>query len=162
MADLVESLARRYGVLRPHMTEFQRRLWLGVEAAELGSSGVAIVAEATGVAADTVRRGRKEADGGIDPGAGRSRNAGGGRKRAEDLDEGLIESFESLIDPVTRGDPMSPLRWTSKSIRALARDQSRSGVTASVARPRAVALAVSRIAGTRSYLPQAGRPARRR
>jgi hypothetical protein len=106
-------------VLRPHLSEFQRRLWLGAEAAELGSGGVAIVAEACGVAADTVRRGRKEAADGTRPGLGRSRRAGGGRKRAEDRDEHLIAAFESLIDPVTRGDPMSPLRWTSKSIRAL-------------------------------------------
>ena len=94
-------------------------MWLGAEAAELGPSGVAVVAEATGVAADTVRRGRTEADEGFGPGAGRSRRAGGGRKRAESHDEELVAAFESLIDPVTRGDPMSPLRWTSKSIRAL-------------------------------------------
>jgi Rhodopirellula transposase DDE domain len=119
MADLAESVARRYEVLRPHLSEFQRRLWLGVEAAELGSGGVAVVAAATGVAADTVRRGRKEADDGTAPAAGRSRRSGGGRKRAESHDEGLVAAFESLIDPVTRGDPMSPLRWTSKSIRAL-------------------------------------------
>jgi hypothetical protein len=119
MADLSESVARRYEVMRPHLSEFQRRLWLGTEAAELGSGGVAVVAEAAGVAADTVRRGRKEADAGIYPGAGRSRRAGGGRKRAEVHDERLVAAFESLIDPVTGGDPMSPLRWTSKSIRAL-------------------------------------------
>ena len=119
MADLADSAARRYAVLRPHLSEFQRRLWLGAEAAELGPGGVAIVAEATGVAADTVRRGRKEAEGGTAPGRGRSRRAGGGRKRAEAHDEDLVATFESLIDPVTRGDPMSPLRWTSKSIRSL-------------------------------------------
>jgi Rhodopirellula transposase DDE domain len=119
MADLADSVARRYAVVRPHLSEFQRRLWLGAEAAELGPGGVAVVAEATGVAADTVRRGRTEADGGIGPGAGRSRRAGGGRKRAESHDKELVAAFESLIDPVTRGDPMSPLRWTSKSIRAL-------------------------------------------
>ena len=62
MADLADSVARRYAVVRPHLSEFQRRLWLGAEAAELGPSGVAVVAEATGVAADTVRRGRTEAD----------------------------------------------------------------------------------------------------
>ena len=94
-------------------------MWLGAEAAELGAEGVAVVAQATGVAADTVRRGRKEADAGIGPGAGRSRRPGGGRKRAESHDEGLLAAFESLIDPVTRGDPESPLRWTSKSIRVL-------------------------------------------
>jgi hypothetical protein len=119
MADLADSVARRYAVVRPHLSEFQRRLWLGAEAAELGLGGVAVVSAATGVAADTVRRGRKEADGGISPSAGRSRRPGGGRKRAESHDEGLVAAFESLIDPVTRGDPMSPLRWTSKSIRAL-------------------------------------------
>jgi hypothetical protein len=111
--------SRRYAVLRPHLSEFQRRLWLGAEAAELGPGGVGVVAAATGVAADTVRRGRKEADDGIAPGRGRARKAGGGRKRAESHDAELVAAFESLIDPVTRGDPMSPLRWTSKSIRSL-------------------------------------------
>jgi hypothetical protein len=119
MAELVDSVARRYAVLRPHLNEFQRRLWLGAEAAELGSGGVAVVAKATGVAADTVRRGRKEAGEGAAPGSRRSRQAGGGRKRAESHDDELAAAFDLLIDPATRGDPMSPLRWTSKSIRAL-------------------------------------------
>ena len=107
--------------MRPHLSEFQRRLWLGAEAADWGRGGSPAAAQATGVAADTVRRGRKEADAGIGPGTGRSRRAGGGRKRAEAHDEKLLAAFELLIDPVTRGDPMSPLRWTSKSIRALTR-----------------------------------------
>jgi Rhodopirellula transposase DDE domain len=119
MAELVDSLARRYEVLRPHLSEFQRRLWLGAEAAELGPGGVVVVAAATGVAADTVRRGRKEADDGVAPALGRSRKPGGGRKRAESHDGELAAAFELLIGPATRGDPMSPLRWTSKSIRAL-------------------------------------------
>ena len=67
---MVESVARRYDVMRPHLSEFQRRLWLGAEAAELGAGGVGVVSAATGVAADTVRRGRKEADDGLAPGAG--------------------------------------------------------------------------------------------
>ncbi len=119
MAELLDSVARRYAVLRPHLNEFQRRLWLGAEAAELGAGGVTVVAKATGVAADTVRRGRKEAVEGAAPGSGRSRQAGGGRKRAESHDRELAAAFDLLIDPATRGDPMSPLRWTSKSIRAL-------------------------------------------
>jgi hypothetical protein len=121
MAELVESLGRRYQVLRPHLSEFQRRLWLGVEAAQLGSDGVAAVARVTGVAADTVRRGRREAEEPSMLPAGRSRRSGGGRKRAEVHDADLVAALEALIDPVTRGDPMSPLRWTSKSTRALAR-----------------------------------------
>jgi hypothetical protein len=121
MADLAESLARRFEVLRPHLNELQRRLWLGAEAAELGSGGVALVAEAVGVAPDTVRRGRREAQE-LDTGTVvRSRRPGGGRKRAEEHDPDLVAALEALIDPVTRGDPMSPLRWTSKSTRTLAR-----------------------------------------
>jgi hypothetical protein len=58
MADTVESMARRFALLAPHLTELQQRLWLGVEASELGSGGVGVVAEAVSVATDTVRRGR--------------------------------------------------------------------------------------------------------
>ena len=119
MADLAESVGRRYALVRPHLSELQRRLWLGAEAAELGSASVSVVAAATGVAADTVRRGRREAVEGTVLAAGRSRGPGGGRKRAESHDDSLAADFDALIDPVTRGDPMSPLRWTSKSIRTL-------------------------------------------
>src|SRR3954469_19135347 len=82
MAVAVDSLARRVEALRPHLTERQRRLWLGAEARELGPGGAGVVAAAVGVAADTVRRGRAELD---DPAAapvGSARKAGGGRKRA--------------------------------------------------------------------------------
>ncbi len=127
MPDLEESLARRFALMRPHLSELQRRLWLGVEAAELGSGGAVVVARAVGVAADTVRRGRAEA-GSVEPLAVvRSRRPGGGRKRAEARDGALVGALEALIDPVTRGDPMSPLRWTSKSTRALARALSEQG-----------------------------------
>jgi len=121
VADLVESLTRRYEVLRPHLSELQRRLWLGAEAAELGGGGVAVVARAVGVAPDTVRRGRTEAQGLDAASVVTSRRPGGGRKRAEEHDPDLVGALELLIDPVTRGDPMSPLRWTSKSTRTLAR-----------------------------------------
>jgi hypothetical protein len=120
MADLVESLARRFEVVRPHLSELQRRLWLGAEAVELGASGVTVVAAAAGVAPDTVRRGRAEAQGIDAASVVKSRRPGGGRKRAEEHDGELMAALEALIDPVTRGDPMSPLRWTSKSTRTLA------------------------------------------
>lgn len=116
-----ESLARRWEALRPHLNERQRRLWLGAEARELGSGGAVRVAAVLGVAADTVRRGRAELD---DPEVvvpGRSRRAGGGRKKAEHHQPGLVEALDSLVDPVTRGDPESPLRWTTKSLRDLAK-----------------------------------------
>ncbi|GJF01852.1 hypothetical protein PSD17_08160 [Pseudonocardia sp. D17] len=108
-------------MLRPHLSELQRRLWLGAEAAELGPGGVGVVARAVGVAADTVRRGRSETEDLDAATVVASRRPGGGRKRAEVHDPGLVAALEALIDPVTRGDPMSPLRWTLKSTRALAR-----------------------------------------
>jgi len=123
MADAVESMARRFALLAPHLTELQQRLWLGVEASELGSGGVGVVAEAVSVAADTVRRGRAEALGvGVEvPAMGRSRRPGGGRKRAEAHDADLVTALELLIEPTTRGDPGSPLRWTTLTTRNLRR-----------------------------------------
>jgi transposase len=116
---VVESLARRWEALRPHLTERQRRLWLGTEARELGSGGAERVAVALGVAADTVRRGRAELDNPEIPPPGRSRKPGGGRKRAEEQQPGLEQALDALVEPTTRGDPMSPLRWTTKSLREL-------------------------------------------
>jgi len=127
VADLVESLARRFEAVRPHLSELQRRLWLGAEAAELGDGGVTVVAQAAGVAPDTVRRGRTEAQGLDAASVVKSRRPGGGRKRAEEHDSELMAALEALIDPVTRGDPMSPLRWTSKSTRTLARTLTEDG-----------------------------------
>jgi hypothetical protein len=114
-----ESLARRWEALRPHLSERQRRLWLGAEARELGPSGAVRVAAVLGVAADTVRRGRVELDDPEIAPPDRSRKAGGGRKKAEEHQPGLAEALNSLVDPVTRGDPESPLRWTTKSLREL-------------------------------------------
>ncbi|PBC46504.1 ISAzo13 family transposase [Rhodococcus sp. ACS1] len=121
MADAVDTLGRRFEAMRAHLTERQRRLWLGTEAAQLGPGGVAIVAAATGVAADTVRRGRTEAESISDVPVERSRKPGGGRKRAETHEPEIVAALEALIDPDTRGDPESPLRWTCKSTRTLAR-----------------------------------------
>src|SRR5665811_2594012 len=121
MPDAVESLASRFEVLKPHLNERQRRLWLGAEARELGSGGVGIVARAVGVAGDTVRRGRAELQEPQILSYPRSRKPGGGRKRAEEGDLTLVAALDKMVDPVTRGDPMSPLRWTSKSLRTLAK-----------------------------------------
>jgi Rhodopirellula transposase DDE domain len=120
MPDAVESLASRFEVLRPHLNERQRRLWLEAEARELGSGGVGIVAQ-VGVAGDTVRRGRAELEEPAPLPYPLSRKPRGGRKRAEAGDPTLVAAFDKLVDPVTRGDPMSPLRWTSKSLRTLAK-----------------------------------------
>ena len=120
MSPVAESLARRCDAVRPHLTERQRRVWLGTEARELGSAGVRVIADAVGVAPDTVRRGLDELDDPQPLEVGHSRVPGGGRKRAGELDPGLADALDKLVDPETRGDPMTPLRWTSKSLRTLA------------------------------------------
>jgi transposase len=120
MSAVVESLARRYETIKPHLTERQRRVWLGSEARELGSGGVALVADAVRVSRDTVRRGRTELDDPTLLPVGRSRGRGGGRKRAEEHDAELAAALDKLVGPDSRGDPMTPLRWTSKSLRSLA------------------------------------------
>lgn len=122
MSATSESVARRYESIRPHLSERQRRAWLGVEAREIGRSGVRVVAEAAGVSPDTVRRGRDELDDPQPLQVGRSRRPGGGRKRAEVLDPELVQALDNLVDPESRGDPMTPLRWTSKSLRTLAKE----------------------------------------
>ena len=117
--QVVESVGRRYAVLRPHLDERQRRLLLGIEAAELGRGGVKAVAEATGAHPDTVARGKREVEGQVEPQA-RVRAPGGGRKKLTDSDPELAAQLKALVDPETRGDPMSLLVWTTKSTRNLA------------------------------------------
>jgi hypothetical protein len=120
MCAVMDSLQRRYDAVKPHLTERQRRVWLGAEARELGSGGVRVVAQAVGVSPDTVRRGRDELDDPRPLEVGRSRAPGGGRKRAEEVQPGLLEALDALVEPEARGDPVSPLRWTCKSLRTLA------------------------------------------
>jgi hypothetical protein len=122
MADSVqvaESVGRRYAVLRPHLDERQRRLLLGSEAAELGRGGIKTVAEATGAHPDTVARGVRELAGDPEPQV-RVRVSGGGRKKLVETDPQLSARLKALVDPETRGDPMSLLVWTTKSTRNLA------------------------------------------
>src|ERR1035438_594169 len=117
IAQAAESAARRYAVLRPHLDERQRRLLLGAEAGELGRGGIRGVAGATGVHPDTIARGVGEAEGEAEP---RVRAPGGGRKKLAETDPQLAAELKKLVDPETRGDPMSPLVWTTKSTRNLA------------------------------------------
>jgi len=122
MADgvqVAESAARRYMVLRPHLDERQRRLLLGVEAQQIGRGGIKAVAEATGVHPDTIARGVREVEGVVEPSV-RVRALGGGRKRLAETDPELVVRLKALVDPETRGDPMSLLVWTTKSTRNLA------------------------------------------
>jgi hypothetical protein len=114
-----EKLAAKFAVVLPHLDERQRRLLLGAEARELGRGGIARVAAAAGVSRPTVSRGISEIAGGVTE-DGRVRRPGGGRKSLTETDPGLLAALDALVEPDNRGDPMSPLRWTTKSTRNLA------------------------------------------
>ncbi len=119
IAELAEYVANRYAVLRPHLDERQRRLLLGVEASQIGRGAIKAIAAVTGVHPDTIARGVREAEGVAEP-PSRVRAPGGGRKRLAHTDPGLAADLAALVDPQTRGDPMSALVWTTKSTRHLA------------------------------------------
>jgi hypothetical protein len=119
-------LAAKFRVIFPHLDERQRRLLMGTEARALGHGGIRLVARAAGVREATVSLGVDELEAGAEP-LGRARRPGGGRKRAADLDPGLCPALLALVEPEERGDPMSPLRWTTKSTRNLAAELTRQG-----------------------------------
>src|SRR5690242_20840524 len=121
-----EMLAAKLETIFPHLDERQRRLLMGAEARALGHGGIRLVARAAGVREATVSLGVDELEAGAEP-LGRARRPGGGRKRAADLDPGLVPALRALVEPDERGDPMSPLRWTTKSTRALAGELTRQG-----------------------------------
>ena len=128
-------LARRLAEIRPHLNEQQWRLLLGAEARAIGRGGQKLVATSVGASPDTVSRGARELEAGIEPG-GRVRQVGAGRPSVEDVDPGLVPALEALVDPESRGDPESPLRWTIKSTARLADELTAGGHEAA---PRTVA-----------------------
>jgi transposase len=114
------AIKERFVRLEPFLNERQRRLAAAAEAQTLGRGGISAVAGATGVARKTIARGLREL---ATPDASlgqRIRRPGGGRKRTVVKDPTLLGDLERLVEPVSRGDPESPLRWTSKSVRKLA------------------------------------------
>ncbi len=139
-APAIERIRRKFDVLGPLMDERMRRQWAAAEADELGWGGVSAVASATGLSRTTITAGLRElrhrAEHADDPIPPRIRRPGGGGKWLTDTDPGLLPALEALVDPVTRGDPDSPLRWTCKSTRRLAEELTRRGHPIS---PRSVA-----------------------
>ncbi len=127
MAEVTgEMLAAKFGAIFPHLDERQRRLLMGAEARVLGHGGIRMVARAAEVREATVSLGASELEAGAEP-LGRVRRPGGGRKRQADLDTGLRPALLALVEPDERGDPVSPLRWTTKSLRALSAELARQG-----------------------------------
>ncbi len=126
-ANVVKWIREKYTALIGDLDERGRRRWAATEARSLGHGGIVAVAEATGMSDRTIRTGIEEL---ADPNAaepGRQRRAGGGRNSRESEQPELLASLQSLIDDTTRGDPMSPLRWTCKSTRVLASQLNKQG-----------------------------------
>ena len=132
MVDEV-MIRRRFKLIEKHLDERMRRLVAAAEAEAMGFGGASVVARATGVSRRAIRIGAgelKEASRGLPPGR-RIRRPGGGRKRTVTQDPTLARDLERLIEPVTRGDPETALRWTCKSVRRLSGELKRMGHRAS-------------------------------
>ena len=125
-AEVETALRGKFDSLLPHLDERQRRLAMGAEARVLGHGGIKLVARAAGASPSTVSRGVDELEAGGDPSPW-VRESGAGRKRQTVTDPGLRDALLALVGPDERGDPMSPLRWTTKSLRSLARELTASG-----------------------------------
>jgi Rhodopirellula transposase DDE domain len=120
------TVRQKYEALAPLLHEKAQRRWAACEARALGRGGISLVAAATGLSRPTIHRGLAEinsssdARADADPKRPRIRRTGGGRPRLTTRDRTLLKDLHDLVDPATRGDPMSPLLWTSKSTRHLA------------------------------------------
>lgn len=134
-----DAIRIKYDVLQIEFDERARRMWAAAEAKILGHGGVAAVSRATGLAESTIRIGRREI---LNPPlpkkkdekTRRIRQKGGGRKSLEHKDSEILASLDTLVDPESRGDPMSPLRWTCKSTRRLAQELTAQGYSISHAK----------------------------
>ena len=113
------GIGRRFASLSSHLDERERRLFAATEANAAGHGGIAAVSRITGIAPSTIGRGRCDLAQGVPLAAGRVRRPGGGRKSLVETQPGLLAALLALIEPTERGDPMSPLRWTCKSLRRL-------------------------------------------
>lgn len=122
--DQLVLLAAEFESFLPHLDERQRRLLLGAEARAVGHGGIRLVARAAGVREATVSLGELES--GQAP-LGRAHKVGGGRKRVSGLNPAFRSALLALVEPDSRGDPTSPLRWTTKSTRNLAQEPVRQG-----------------------------------
>ena len=116
----LKTIQSKYAALNHALDERGRRLWAATEAKSLGRGGIALVERATGISRSTIARGIREVDSGEILEVGRVRRSGAGRKPLTESDKTLVLDLDALVEPSVSGDPQSPLRWTSKSVRKLA------------------------------------------
>jgi transposase len=140
----VDIIRAKFESLKPVLDERTRRLWAATEARAIGRGGITRVAQATGISPVTIRAGLRQLGRppGSDATTSRVRRPGGGRKPLIHHDPGLLTALESLVEPLTRGDPQSPLRWTCKSTAKLAAELKARGHAVS---PRTINTLLSRL-----------------
>jgi hypothetical protein len=124
--EVEAMIVEKFSAISGLLDERGRRLWAAAESRALGYGGDALVSAATGIARATIRGGRRELESGVEL-HGRVRRPGGGRPKVQAVQPGLQEALEALVEPLTRGDPMSALRWTCKSRAKLAGELAKEG-----------------------------------
>jgi transposase len=146
------GLRAKHALLSRYLNERQRRLVAAADAQLLGHGGIATLSRITGLSRTTLHKGLQELEGSEVP-VERVRREGGGRKRKSEQDPAVVKELEQLVDPATRGDPMSPLRWTSKSTAKLAEELRQRGFAIS-------ARTVGRLLHEQDYSLQSNRKTR--
>lgn len=121
----IQNIENTYQALRPHLNEKARRLWAASQARDLGRGGISAIANITGLSRVTIYLGLDEIKNVEPSDESRIRKEGGGRKKITEKNPFLLTDLEALVEPLTRGDPESPLRWTCKSTRNLAKELSK-------------------------------------
>ena len=127
----MDEIITKYQQLFPELNERQRRLWAASEAKSLGYGGVSIVSRITGLSRVTIYKGIEELTNNDRLPEGRIRKVGGGAKKLTDTQPKLLASLDALVEPTAKGDPMSPLRWTTKSTRRISEELNKQGFTIS-------------------------------
>jgi len=118
--ELISQIKQRHQIMTPYLSENTLRIWAASEAITIGRGGDTIVSEATGISRVTITKGKNEIKSKKSPSSDRVRNFGAGRKRLTEKHPNILNDLDTMIDPLTRGDPESPLRWTCKSTYKLA------------------------------------------
>ncbi len=126
-AAQVRAARKRYREMAPVLNEQSRRRFVALEAQGLGRGGVSLMSQISGLARSTIYRGLSDIRDNVLAPPGRVRKEGGGRRKKTANDPTLMVDLESLVGPVTRGDPMRPLLWTSRSLRNLVTELAKKG-----------------------------------
>ena len=123
----VEEISKKFECLSEYLNERLKRLWCANEAISIGWGGIEILSNSTGISRKTISNGIKELKSEDSPDGLRVRKTGSGRKKVKDKDINFEKDLKELVESSTRGDPESPLKWTSKSTRKLADELNKDG-----------------------------------